>query len=168
MLGTTPDIFDFVLAVVIALFLWTAASAALASAQARGRLPALVARGWPAAPSPSPTTCRSPRPSAGPARPRPAACHRHRQRRPVGVVNEAALRRHARGRRPWVAVSRWPAPSSRAAPAGRHRGRGRWSARSPTCPAREYLLVEDDGSIYGVLSTADVERAFREARGGRR
>ena len=27
----------------------------------------------------------------------------------------------------------------------------------------EYLLVEDDGSIYGVLATADVDRAFREA-----
>ena len=30
-------------------------------------------------------------------------------------------------------------------------------------PAEEYLLVEEDGQIYGVLSTADVDRAFREA-----
>ena len=29
-------------------------------------------------------------------------------------------------------------------------------------PATEYLLVEPDGSIYGVLTTADVDRAFRE------
>jgi hypothetical protein len=29
-------------------------------------------------------------------------------------------------------------------------------------PASEYLLVEEDGSIFGVLATADVERAFRE------
>jgi hypothetical protein len=29
-------------------------------------------------------------------------------------------------------------------------------------PAPEYVLVEEDGSIYGVLSTADVDRAFRE------
>ena len=28
-------------------------------------------------------------------------------------------------------------------------------------PATEYLLVEDDGSVYGVLTTADVDRAFR-------
>ena len=27
-------------------------------------------------------------------------------------------------------------------------------------PATEYLVVEDTGEIYGVLSTADVERAF--------
>ena len=25
----------------------------------------------------------------------------------------------------------------------------------------EYLLVEDDGSVYGVLTAADVDRAFR-------
>ena len=31
-------------------------------------------------------------------------------------------------------------------------------------PATEYLLVEPDGSIYGVLTTADVDRAFRETR----
>ena len=30
-------------------------------------------------------------------------------------------------------------------------------------PSEEYLLVEPDGSIYGVLATADVDRAFREA-----
>jgi hypothetical protein len=28
-------------------------------------------------------------------------------------------------------------------------------------PAGEYLLVDLDGSIFGVLSTADVDRAFR-------
>ncbi|CAM5723468.1 hypothetical protein SANTM175S_08259 [Streptomyces antimycoticus] len=27
-------------------------------------------------------------------------------------------------------------------------------------PATEYLVVEESGEIYGVLSTADVERAF--------
>ena len=27
-------------------------------------------------------------------------------------------------------------------------------------PAHEYLLLEQDGSIYGVLATADVDRAF--------
>ena len=32
-------------------------------------------------------------------------------------------------------------------------------------PAHEYLLVEDDGSVYGVLSALDVERAFRQAHG---
>ena len=29
-------------------------------------------------------------------------------------------------------------------------------------PAAEYLLLEEDGSVYGVLATADVDRAFRD------
>jgi hypothetical protein len=27
-------------------------------------------------------------------------------------------------------------------------------------PATEYLLLEPDGTVYGVLATADVDRAF--------
>jgi hypothetical protein len=30
-------------------------------------------------------------------------------------------------------------------------------------PATEYLLVEPDGTIYGVLSTNDVDKAFAAA-----
>jgi CBS domain containing-hemolysin-like protein len=30
-------------------------------------------------------------------------------------------------------------------------------------PATEYLVVEESGEVYGVLSTGDVERAFVEA-----
>ena len=29
-------------------------------------------------------------------------------------------------------------------------------------PAEEYVLVESDGTIFGVLATADVDRAFEE------
>ena len=31
-------------------------------------------------------------------------------------------------------------------------------------PAAEYLLLEADGRVYGVLSTADVDKAFGETR----
>ena len=34
-----------------------------------------------------------------------------------------------------------------------------------TTPAQEYLLLEEDGTVYGVLSTADVDAAFQQ--GGR-
>jgi hypothetical protein len=30
-------------------------------------------------------------------------------------------------------------------------------------PATEYLVLDADGQVYGVLATADVERAFRSA-----
>ena len=52
-------------------------------------------------------------------------------------------------------------------PGGRRPGRApdvEENAMTET-PAHEYLLVEDDGSIYGVLAAADVERAYREALG---
>jgi hypothetical protein len=29
-------------------------------------------------------------------------------------------------------------------------------------PAEQYVLVEADGSIFGVLTTSDVDRAFEE------
>ena len=168
-IGTTPDIFDFVLAAMIALFLWTAASAALASAQARGRLPALVARRLARRALAVPDDL-----------PLAEAVRRAREAdagslitvtgsgRPVGLVSEAALVATPEERRPWVAVStvaRTIEPGM-SLPAGIQ---GEPLVRAMTdVPAHEYLLVEDDGSIYGVLSAADVERAFREARGGRR
>ena len=168
-IGTTPDIFDFVLAAMIALFLWTAASAALASAQTRGRLPALVARRLARRALAVPDDL-----------PLAEAVRRAREAdagslitvtgsgRPVGLVSEAALVATPEERRPWVAVStvaRTIEPGM-SLPAGIE---GEPLVRAMTdVPAHEYLLVEDDGSIYGVLSAADVERAFREARGGRR
>jgi Zn-dependent protease/CBS domain-containing protein len=168
-LGAAPDVFDFVLAAMVALFLWTAASSALASAQARGKLPALVARRLARRALAVPDDL-----------PLAEAVRRAREAdagslitvtgsgRPVGLVSEAALVATPEERRPWVAVStvaRTIEPGM-SLPAGIE---GEPLVRAMTeVPAHEYLLVEDDGSIYGVLSAADVERAFREARGGRR
>jgi hypothetical protein len=33
-----------------------------------------------------------------------------------------------------------------------------------THPATEYVLVEEDGSVFGVLSTTDVDAAFAASR----
>ena len=81
--------------------------------------------------------------------------------RPVGVVNEAALLATPEDRRPWVATS----TVARSVDDGLSlpvsiAGEDLVQAITRT-PATEYLLVEDDGSIYGVLTTADVDRAFR-------
>ena len=81
---------------------------------------------------------------------------------PVGLVNEAALLATPEDRRPWVATSTvartledgLTLPATVA-------GEDLVLAISRR-PAEEYLLVEADGRIYGVLSTADVDRAFRE------
>ena len=99
---------------------------------------------------------------AGPARPTPGAIVTVTSSgRPVGVVNEAALLAIPEERRPWLAVSTVArgVDGGLSLPVGIS---GEELVRAITVtPASEYLLVETDGSVYGVLTTADVDRAFR-------
>lgn len=164
-LGDSPDAFDFVLAVIVALFLWNGATAAMASAKLRRKLPQLVGRNL------------ARRTLAVPADlPVAEAIRRAREAEagsivtvtaggdPVGVVSEAAVAATPEDRRPWLPVSsvartledglRLPADIA---------GEELIVALSRR-PAEEYLLVESDGSIFGVLATADVDRAFRAVR----
>ena len=160
---TQPGLIDFALAFVVGLFLWTGATAAMSSARMRRRLPALVAR---------PLARRTL--SVPEDLPLAEAVRRAREAqaggivtvtgagRPVGLVNEAALVAMPEERRPWVAVSTVARTLEEGLtlPATIH-GEDLVTAIGRT-PATEYLLVEDDGSVYGVLATSDVERAFRE------
>lgn len=158
-----PDIIDFVLAFVVALFLWSGATAALNSAAVRRKLPNLVARDL------ARRTLAVPEDL-----PLAEAIRRARDAEaggivtttssgvPVGVVNEAALVATPEERRPWVATS----TVARTIDAGLRLPVGiagedlvRAISRAP---AAEYLLIEEDGSLYGVLVTSDVDRAFRE------
>jgi len=163
--GYPPELFDFVLAFIVGLFLWTGASAALSSANLRRRLPSLVARNL------ARRTLTVPEDL-----PLAEAVRRAQQveagsivtitsdGRPTGIVNEAALQSTPEERRPWVAtstVARTMEPGL-ALPATIF-GEDLILAVSRR-PAHEYLLVEEDGSIFGVLATADVDRAFRESR----
>ena len=162
--GAPADVLDYVLVAVIAAFLWTGATAAMSSARVRRRLPALVARDLArrtlAVPDDLPLAeaiRRAQEAKAG------SLVTVTSDGRPVGVVNEQALLATPEDRRPWVTVST----------VARHLGdglslpaaiSGEELVRAITrTPAHEYLLVEDDGTIYGVLTTADVDRAFRAA-----
>ena len=81
---------------------------------------------------------------------------------PIGIVNETSLLALPEERRPWLTVSQVARTieDGLTLPAGIV---GEDLIRAITrVPAHEYLLVEDDGSIYGVLSTADVDRAFSQ------
>lgn len=164
LLGLRPDVLDFVLAAVIAMFLWSGSTAAMNAARVRRRLPAIVARDL------------ARRTLAVPADlPLAEAVRRAQDAQagglvtltgggePLGLVNEAALLATPADRRPWVPVSsvaRTLVPGMRL-PVG-IRGEDLVVAINRS-PAAEYLLVEDDGTVYGVLSTADVDQAFREA-----
>jgi Zn-dependent protease len=164
LLDVPPDILDFVLAFVIALFLWSGATAAMASARMRRRLPALVARNLARRTIAVPDDL----PLAEAVR-RAQVAHAGSivtvtgAGQPVGLVSEAALLATPEDRRPWVAVSTVSRTLEEGLrlPATIH-GEDLVLAIS-RAPAEEYLLVEEDGGVYGVLVTADVDRAFREA-----
>ena len=166
-LGEPPTVMDIVLVFILGLFLWTGATAAMAHARIRQRLPALVAR--PLArrtltvPGDLPlgeAVRRAQEAQAG------SIVTVSPDGTPVGIVSEAAVSAMPEERRPWVPVS----TVTRALEEGLSlpadvAGEDLILAISRR-PAEEYLLVEADGRIYGVLSTADVDRAFRENAAG--
>lgn len=164
LLGVRPDVLDYLLAVIVAVFLWSGATAAITSARVRQRIPRLQARGLArrtlAVPEDLPlaeAVRRAQDAEAGGIVTVTAAGA------PVGVVNEAALLATPEERRPWVPVS----SVSRTLDAGLRLpadiGGEALVVAINRRPAAEYLLVETDGSVYGVLAAADVDRAFREA-----
>jgi Zn-dependent protease len=155
-------VLDYVVAFAVALFLWTGASAAIVSARVRSRLPHLVARSLArrtlAVPGDLPlaeAVRRAQDAQAG------SIVTVTTDGRPVGVVNEAALLATPVDRRPWVATSTVARTLSDglALPADLD-GEQLLLALSRT-PAAEYLLVEPDGSVFGVLAASDVDAAFR-------
>lgn len=165
LIGLRPELLDFILAFVIAVFLWSGSTAAMASARLRRRLPSLVARDLARRTLTVPGEL-----PLGEAVRRAQEAHAGSivtvtgDGRPLGLVNEAALLATPEERRPWVAVSTVARTldDGLSLPAALT-GEDLILAISRR-PAPEYLLMEDDGSIYGVLSTADVDEAFREPR----
>ncbi len=162
--GRPALVTDYVLGLVIALFLWGGATQAIVSAKVRARLPVLrartLARRALAVPHDLPlaeAVRRAQEAQAG------SIVSVGRDGTVAGIVSEAAVLATPEERRPWVAVStvartlqsglRLPADLS---------GEPLIRAMQRT-PASEYLLVEPDGTTFGVLVTEDVDRAFAAA-----
>ena len=160
-----PTMFDYLLVVVLGLFLWTGATAAMSHAKLRRRLPALVARPLArralAVPEDMPlaeAVRRAQEIDAG------SIVTVTSSGSPTGIVSEAAVKATPMERRPWISVSAVArtleeGSTMPATIAGEELVRA-----ISRHPADEYLLLEEDGSVLGVLSTADVDKAFREAR----
>jgi Zn-dependent protease/CBS domain-containing protein len=160
---TTPAITDYLLAVVIASFLWSGATASMVSARVRRRLPSLKARPLArrviAVPDDLPVSeavRRAQDAGAG------AIVVHVGDDRLSGIVSETALLATPEDRRAWVPVS----SVARSIEEGLVLpadivGEDLVRAMSAT-PAEEYVLIEGDGTILGVLATADVDRAFEE------
>ena len=158
-----PSLTTWMLAVVFGVFLWTGASAAMTSARVRRHLPQLqarkLARRTLALPDDLPIAEAVRRAGAEEAG---AIVTVTSSGRPVGLVNENALLAVPDDRRPWMPVSAVARSleDNLSLPADLT-GEDLVLAISRH-PAHEYLLVEPDGDIVGVLVTADVDRAFKE------
>jgi Zn-dependent protease/CBS domain-containing protein len=162
-LGWGVSVLDYVTVWIVAAFLWSGATASMASARVRRRLPSLKARplarrviAVPDDLSVAEAVRRAQEEGAG------AIVVHTADDRLSGIVNETALLATPDERRPWLPVSAvartledgllLPADIA---------GEELVRAMSRT-PAGEYVLLEPDGSVYGVLSTEDVDRAFAE------
>ena len=161
--GFRPDFLDYLMALVIASFLWSGATASMVGARLRRRLPSLKARPLArravavAADLPvSEAVRRAQEEGAG------AIVTHDSEQRISGIVSEAALLATPEDRRAWVPVSSVARSLEQGLVIGADlTGEDLVRAMSHT-PAEEYVLVETDGTIYGVLAAADVDRAFEE------
>jgi Zn-dependent protease/CBS domain-containing protein len=166
-LDQQTDLLDYLFAVIIATFLWSGATSSMISAHIRRRLPALKARplarrvvlvadDLPV----SEAVRRAQESGAG------GIVLQRSDGTVAGIVSEAALLATPEDRRPWLAASAVARTVTEGLvlPAD-IAGEDLVRAMSRT-PASEYVLVEGDGSVYGLLSTADVDAAF--AAGARR
>ena len=159
--GVPSDVTDYVFAFVIAAFLWGGATSAIVSAKVRSRLPALrarvLARRALAVPHDLPLAQAVERAQAEEAG---SLVVLDANGRTSGIVNEAAVLATPEDRRPWLPVSAVartlePGLTLPADIAGEPLIRAMQAN-----PASEYLLLEPDGRLFGVLVTEDVDRAF--------
>jgi Zn-dependent protease len=159
-----PRTLDYVLAVVIGLFLWQGATQALVGAKLRSRLPSLKARGLArravAVPPDLPLSEALRRANGAQAG---AMVVITADGRPSAVVNEAALTATPETRRPWVTCSAVARDLQPGLLLDADLDGERLLRAMQATPASEYVLLEPSGEVYGVLATSDVDAAFSRA-----
>jgi Zn-dependent protease len=158
--GRPVALIDIVWGAMLASFIWVGASQSLQVAQVQRRIPQLSARTLTRRAIPVPFDT----PLAEALRRLQEAGARgmvviSADGTPVGIVHEAAVRAIPENRRPWVPVG----DLSRRIQAG-HVVSASLSGQElvealTRLPASEYLVVEPNGDIFGVLAAEDVERA---------
>jgi Zn-dependent protease len=152
---------DLIFLPILAFFLWGAASASISYATFRSNLPDLHARALArrtlAVPSDLPLSeaiRRAQEEGAGSIVALDSAGN------PQGIVVEGAMQVVPDERRPWTPVSMVSRTLVPGLMVPADLSGDRLIMAMQRTPATEYLLVEPDGSIFGVLATVDVDRAF--------
>ncbi len=162
--GREPDLIDLVWGALLASFIWSGANQAVQAGRLEQRIPGLSARALTRRAIPVAADL----PLAEALRRAAEAGARNivvvgGDGAPVALVNEAAALATPESRRPWVPVSD---VARRIQPdlvvSAELAGHDLVEAIS-RFPSSEYLVVEPTGEVFGVLATADVERAVARA-----
>ncbi|MEH0543318.1 site-2 protease family protein [Streptomyces sp. B21-105] len=155
---------DALLAAILAAIIWTGAGNSLRMARLREHLPELRARTLTrrAVPVESHTPLSEALRRANDAGAR-ALVVVDANGEPLSLVREAAIVGVPEHRRPWVAVSGLAQDLSDGMRVSAELAGEDLLDVLRATPATEYLVVEETGEIFGVLSAADVERAFVKA-----
>ncbi|MEV7417261.1 site-2 protease family protein [Streptomyces sp. NPDC089919] len=157
-------VMDALLAAILAGIIWTGAGNSLRMARLREKLPSLRARTLTrrAAPVEAATPLSEALRRANEAGAR-ALVVVDPHGTPTALVRETAVAAVPEHRRPWVAVSTVAQDLTDGMKVSAElTGEALLDVLRAT-PATEYLVLEDTGEIYGVLSTTDVEKAFVQA-----
>jgi len=157
-------VMDALLAAILAAIIWTGAGNSLRVARLREHLPELRARTLTrrAVPVETHTPLSEALRRANDAGAR-ALVVVDTDGHPLSLVREAAIVGVPEHRRPWVAVSGLAQDLTDGMRVSAELAGEDLLDALRTTPATEYLVVEETGEIYGVLSAADVERAFVKA-----
>lgn len=157
-------VMDALLAAILAAIIWTGAGNSLRMARLREHLPELRARTLTRRAVPvetdTPLSEALRRANAAGAR---ALVVVDADGNPLSLVREAAIVGVPEHRRPWVAVSGLAQDLTDGMRVSVELAGEELLDTLRATPATEYLVVEESGEIYGVLSAADVERAFVKA-----
>ncbi|MFC7918114.1 site-2 protease family protein [Streptomyces sp. NPDC057386] len=155
---------DALLAAILAAIIWTGAGNSLRVARLREHLPELRARTLTrrAVPVHTDTPLSEALRRANDAGAR-ALVVVDTDGEPLALVREAAIAGVPEHRRPWVPVSGLAQDITDGMRVSAELAGEDLLEVLRATPATEYLVVEETGEIYGVLSAADVERAFVKA-----
>jgi Zn-dependent protease len=162
--GGRPSFIAVAWSALVAVLLWTGATQALAVSRVRRRLPRLdleqmTRRAAPVAPDvPLAEALRQAQ-----GRGVRALVVVDSSGQPTGLVSEASVVATPTDRRPWIPVGQ----VARSLQAGLvlpvDLGGEELLRRMRDTPASEYLVVDRDGGVYGVLATADVDDTLAKA-----
>jgi Zn-dependent protease/CBS domain-containing protein len=161
-LNRPPGVLDFVIALAVGFFLWMGSTTSLMQARLRRKLPALqmrtLARRAVAVHASTPVSEAirlAGEQQAG------AVVVIDGDGKPHALVSEQAVNAVAPAQRPWTTAGE----VSRTIGAGQILGVNDTGEEIldtlRTHPASEYLVLDANGQVYGVLAASDVERAFR-------